>query len=75
MPDTIDHEPFFTSPDTVAILEKQGYTLRTRKLYPNSPEAEGRTWGDAESILIDPQTQHRLGAHDLRSPDSAAVGW
>jgi gamma-glutamyltranspeptidase/glutathione hydrolase len=75
MPDTIDYEPFFTSPDTVAILQKQGHSLRTRKLYPNSPEAEGRTWGDAESILIDPETHHRLGAHDLRSPDSAAVGW
>jgi gamma-glutamyltranspeptidase/glutathione hydrolase len=75
MPDTIDYEPFFTSPDTIAILEKQGHALRTRKLYPNSPEAEGRTWGDAESILIDPANGHRLGAHDLRSPDSAAVGW
>ena len=39
------------------------------------PEAEGRTWGDAESIMIDPETGHRLGASDLRSPDSAAVGW
>jgi gamma-glutamyltranspeptidase / glutathione hydrolase len=75
MPDTIDYEPFFTSPDTVAILQKEGHALRTRKLYPNSPEAEGRTWGDAESILIDPESGHRLGAHDLRSPDSAAVGW
>ncbi len=75
MPDSIDHEPFFTSPDTVALLEKEGHALRTRKLYPNSPEAEGRTWGDAESIQIDPETGHRLAAHDLRSPDSAAVGY
>jgi len=74
-PDTIDHEPFFTSPDTIALLEKQGHRLATRKLYQNSPEAEGRTWGDAESILIDPTSGHRLGAHDLRSQDSAAVGW
>jgi gamma-glutamyltranspeptidase/glutathione hydrolase len=74
-PDTIYHEPFFTSPDTMALLQKQGHRLATRKLYPNSPEAEGHTWGDAESILIDAATGHRLGAHDLRSPDSAAVGW
>jgi gamma-glutamyltranspeptidase/glutathione hydrolase len=74
-PDVINHEPFFTSPDTIALLEKQGHTLRTRKLYPNSPEAEARSWGDAESILIDPATKTLEGAHDLRSPDSAAVGW
>ncbi|MEJ0035818.1 MAG: gamma-glutamyltransferase [Gammaproteobacteria bacterium] len=74
-PDVINHEPFFTSPDTVALLEAQGHKLATRKLYPNSPEAEGHTWGDAESILIDPRTKRRLGASDPRSPDSAAVGW
>ncbi len=74
-PDVINHEPFFTSPDTIALLKNQGHTLATRKLYPNSPEAEARSWGDAESILIDPATKARLGAHDLRSPDSAAVGW
>ncbi|MDR2216590.1 MAG: gamma-glutamyltransferase, partial [Nevskiaceae bacterium] len=74
-PDAINHEPFFTSPDTVAILEKQGHKLTTRKLYPNAPEAEARTWGDAESILIDPMTKRLQGASDVRSPDSAAVGW
>ncbi len=52
MPDTIDHEPFFTSPDTAApLLEKQGHALSEAKaLSQPSPEARGRTWGDAESI-------------------------
>jgi gamma-glutamyltranspeptidase/glutathione hydrolase len=74
-PDAITHEPFFTSPDTVALLEGEGYTLSVRTLYPNAPEASAFTWGDAETILIDPRTGLRLGANDWRSPDSAAVGW
>ena len=74
-PDVIDHEPFFTSPDTIALLQKQGHKLSVRKLYPNAPEADARTWGDAESIMIDSTTQKRLGARDPRSGDSAAVGW
>ena len=69
----IHHEPFFTSTDTMDLLRAKGHTLATRKLYPNDPEASARTWGDAESILIDPATGIRLGANDSRSPDSAAV--
>jgi gamma-glutamyltranspeptidase/glutathione hydrolase len=74
-PDVIDHEPFFTSPDSAELLKAEGYTLTIRTLYPNAPEANARTWGDAETVLIDPKTGLRLGANDLRSPDSAAVGW
>jgi gamma-glutamyltranspeptidase / glutathione hydrolase len=74
-PDAITHEPFFTSPDSVGILKGEGYTLSVRTVYPNSPEASALSWGDAESILIDPVTGRRLGANDWRSPDSAAVGW
>jgi gamma-glutamyltranspeptidase / glutathione hydrolase len=74
-PDVIDHEPFFTSPDSAELLRGEGYTLATRTLYPNAPEASARTWGDAETILVDPKTSLRLGANDLRNPDSAAVGW
>jgi gamma-glutamyltranspeptidase/glutathione hydrolase len=74
-PDVIDHEPFFTSPDSAELLRGEGYTLASRELYPNAPEASARAWGDAETILIDPKTGLRLGANDLRSPDSAAVGW
>lgn len=74
-PDAITHEPFFTSPDSVELLKGEGYTLSVRTMYPNSPEASALSWGDAETILIDPRTGLRLGANDWRSPDSAAVGW
>ncbi len=74
-PDVINHEPFLTSADTVALLKAKGHTLATRRLYPNDPEAAGRYYGDAETILIDPATGLRLGASDPRSPDSAAVGY
>lgn len=75
MPDTINYEPFLTSLDSMRLLEAKGHSLTARKLYPNDPEASARSWGDAESILIDPKTGNRLGASDLRSPDSAAVGY
>ncbi len=74
-PDVIGHEPFFTSPDSLAVLRNEGYTFTLRTLYPNAPVATGHTWGDAETILVDPQTGLAQGANDLRSPDSAAVGW
>lgn len=75
MPDVINHEPFFTSSDTVTLLRAMGHRLAARKLYPNDPEAAARTWGDAETIYIDPESKLRLGANDPRSPDSAAVGY
>jgi gamma-glutamyltranspeptidase/glutathione hydrolase len=75
LPDVIDHEPFFTSPDTMRLLESEGHVLTTFKLYPNTPEANARTWGDAESIEIEPDSGRRLGANDVRSPDSGAIGW
>ncbi|HEX9783068.1 MAG TPA: gamma-glutamyltransferase [Opitutaceae bacterium] len=75
MPDIINHEPFLTSRDTMALLEQRGHAFAIRKLYPNDPDAAGRYWGDAESILIDPETGVRQGAHDLRSEDSGAAGY
>jgi gamma-glutamyltranspeptidase/glutathione hydrolase len=74
-PDVIGYEPFFTSPDTLALLRGDGYTFTLRTLYPNAPESTAHTWGDAETIEVDPKTGLRLGANDPRSPDSAAVGW
>jgi len=74
-PDSISYEPFFTSADSVAILRSFGHQLGSRRLYENAPEAEGRTWGDAESILVDPGSGLRLGANDIRSADSAAIGF
>jgi len=75
LPDEISHEPFFTSPDSVVLLNGKGHVLAARTLYPNAPEAGARTWGDAETILIDPDTGLRRGANDPRSADSAVVGW
>jgi gamma-glutamyltranspeptidase / glutathione hydrolase len=74
-PDVIGYEPFFTSPDSIALLRNEGYTFTLRTLYPNAPPDTAHTWGDAETILVDPHTGLRRGANDLRSPDSAAVGW
>jgi gamma-glutamyltranspeptidase/glutathione hydrolase len=74
-PDVIGYEPFFTSPDSIALLRNEGYTFTLRTLYPNAPPDTAHTWGDAETILVDPRTGLRRGANDLRSPDSAAVGW
>lgn len=74
LPDTINYEPFFTSRDTTRLLEAKGHVLTARKLYPNDPEAAARSWGDAESILID-SSGRRFGASDPRSPDAAAVGY
>lgn len=74
-PDEINYEPFFTSPDTTQLLRARGHVLTSRKLYPNDPEAAARSWGDAESILIEPRTGVRFGANDLRNADSAARGY
>lgn len=73
-PDVLNYEPYFTSPDTIALLRTEGYSLRLRTLYPNAPQAT-YTWGDAETIMVDPVTGLLAGANDLRNPDSAAVGW
>ncbi|BET67880.1 gamma-glutamyltransferase [Opitutales bacterium ASA1] len=75
MPDVINHEPFLTSRDSAELLRARGHVLAPRKLYPNDPEAAARYWGDAESILVDAATGLRLGANDLRSPDSATAGY
>jgi gamma-glutamyltranspeptidase / glutathione hydrolase len=74
-PDVIGYEPFFTSPDSISMLRNEGYTFTLRTLYPNAPPDTAHTWGDAETILVDPRTGLRRGANDLRSPDLTAVGW
>ncbi len=74
-PDTIRYEPNFTSSDTIEQLAARGHRFGQRRLYENVPADEGRNQGDAESIMIDAKTGKRLGANDLRSADSAAVGY
>lgn len=74
-PDVINHEPFLTSADSLALLKAKGHTLATRRLYPNDPEAAGRYYGDGETIMVEPSTGLLLGASDPRSPDAGAMGY
>lgn len=74
-PDTIRYEPNFATSQTIEQLAARGHRFGQRRLYENVPVDEGRNQGDAESIMIDPRTGMRLGANDIRSADSAAVGY
>jgi gamma-glutamyltranspeptidase/glutathione hydrolase len=64
LPDQVRHEPFGLSPDVVRALEARGHRF-----------ASPSYMGDAEAVMIDPETGFRLGASDPRNPDSAAVGY
>ncbi|MDH4361049.1 MAG: gamma-glutamyltransferase [Nitrospirota bacterium] len=61
MPDEVRVEPGF-SPDTLALLEQQGYTITLQD-----------TMGGAQSILKG--THGLFGASDPRKPDSLAAGY
>ena len=56
MPDEVRWEPYGLNADTYAALEKRGQILAKRPRY----------MGDAEGIMIDPETGIRLGASDPR---------
>ena len=74
-PDRISHEPFLASPDTLDALETKGHILTLRHLYYNDSEAAARYWGDAESIMVDPESGLILGVSDRRSPNAAPAGF
>ncbi len=59
-------EPRFP-PETVAALEKMGYTLRSRQAFDFF-------FGGAQGIIIDPKTRHRVGGADPRR-DGAVAGY
>ena len=61
MPDEVRVERGF-SPDTLALLEQQGYTITLQD-----------TMGGAQSILKG--THGLFGASDPRKPDSLAAGY
>ena len=63
MPDVLFLEPGRFSPDTVRILESDGYRI------------VDRDHGDGECIEIDLATGERLGASDFRNEDGAAIGY
>jgi gamma-glutamyltranspeptidase/glutathione hydrolase len=65
LPDVVSLEPGALAADTRAALEHEGYTLTE----------EPRTWGAAESILVDPESGVLQGANDRRRPGGAAAGW
>ncbi|MDD5543736.1 MAG: gamma-glutamyltransferase [Acidobacteriia bacterium] len=62
MPDRLDVEPIGFSPDTLHILESEGYTLKLM----HSSSGGNEFLGDVQAILIDPKTGVRLGAADPR---------
>ncbi|HEY8849178.1 MAG TPA: gamma-glutamyltransferase [Thermoanaerobaculia bacterium] len=64
LPDKIAWEPFEFSRDTSGALEKAGYVFAEKPGY----------LGDAEGIMVDPQSGARLGASDPRR-GGAAIGW
>jgi gamma-glutamyltranspeptidase / glutathione hydrolase len=65
LPDEIRYEPLGMPDDARKALEAMGYHFAQR----------GGYMGDAESILIDPETGLRWGASDPRNPDAAALGY
>jgi gamma-glutamyltranspeptidase/glutathione hydrolase len=66
LPDVLAHERNSFSPDTVALLKARGHTL---------DERENVIVSDAETVSIDPKTNFRQGASDIRKPDSHSVGY
>src|SRR5947209_7163150 len=63
LPDEIELEPGI-SPDTKRLLEQRGHKLKA-----------GRSWAEAECIMIDPRTNQRLGGQDPRSSYGKAAGY
>lgn len=74
-PDRIAHEPFFASPDTIESLRDMGHNFALRRLYSFESNRMARYFGDAESIMVDPDTGWLLGVSDRRNPDAAPAGF
>jgi gamma-glutamyltranspeptidase/glutathione hydrolase len=68
LPDRILLEQYGFSPDTLRILAERGHQLAFFK------EQDDIYSGDAECIMVDPQTGERLGANDART-NSKAIGF
>ena len=65
LPDELSYERYGLSRDTVALLEAKGHTVVDL----------GRYQGEAETILVEPDSGLRHGAADPRAPDSKAKGY
>ncbi len=70
MPDEVHYEIGALPPAVRSGLQSQGHVLAARPGANGSPR-----WGDAEGVLIDPQTRLREGASDPRNADARAVGY
>jgi len=64
LPDELVYEPYGLSGDTLKALMARGHKV-----------AKPRYLGDAEGIMIEPETGLRLGATDPRRSDGLAVGY
>lgn len=65
LPDVVEYETGALSADTIARLQKMGYTLK------EVPWG----WGSPQAIVIDPKTGMRLGGTDRRAPEGLAAGF
>lgn len=65
MPDQIQYERYRMSADTLNALKTLGHKVEIRPL----------NQGDAETVMIDPETNLRLGASDPRKPDTKSAGY
>ena len=71
-PDELAYEPYGLSEDTVRILEARGHKLFVR---PKAGWTTGGGYmGDAQGVMIEPQTGVRLGASDSRH-EGVAIGY
>jgi gamma-glutamyltranspeptidase/glutathione hydrolase len=63
LPDQLQIERTGISPDTIELLRQKGHTIK-----------KAGYWGDAECIMVDPNSGERLGATDYRN-DGKAEGY
>ncbi|PYS94053.1 MAG: gamma-glutamyltransferase [Acidobacteria bacterium] len=72
LPDELDFEPYGLSADTERILKARGHQAFVR---PNAGWTTGGGYmGDAQGVMIEPQTNARLGASDSRH-EGVALGY
>jgi gamma-glutamyltranspeptidase/glutathione hydrolase len=65
LPDIVQYERHRMSTDTQNALQAMGHKLEIRPI----------NQGGAETVMIDPATNLRLGASDIRKPDAKSVGY
>lgn len=68
-PDTVYHEPYTFSPDTLKILKAMGYTFKEHSPYGSS------LWGGMSGILLYKPSGNLHGGIDSRRPAGAALGF